>query len=252
MWLTSLHDHHSLSYFFCLLLSLFYYSISLYLIWFLSFLILLDVRLGFSTHTLFLLIRYVHSFIITFRVGILRSATHDVFYALHLMHEGYGIISLGLLSLVSFRFFHPITLAYVTSCVLRPPWGHDFTHCAWRLTHGQYLRLVGDYFLEHDGWGVEVMDYTRAYPFYQWWIFRGDMIYTGAYLAHWCHFLLGWCLTLRHSQFASSLGLWMDYELRDDPTLGHSHFREHFYWRYSHSTRYSVLGHAPFINGWFF
>ena len=28
---------------------------------------------------LFLLIRYVHSFIITFRVGILRSTTHDIF-----------------------------------------------------------------------------------------------------------------------------------------------------------------------------
>ena len=35
--------------------------------------------------------------------------------------RGMGIISLGSLSLVSFRFFHPITLAYVTSHVLRPP-----------------------------------------------------------------------------------------------------------------------------------
>ena len=80
--------------------------------------------------------------------------------------RGMSIISLGLLSLVSFHFFHPKTLAYVMSRVLKPPWDHDFTHCAWRLTHGQYLRLVGDYFLEHDGWGVEVMDSTRAYPFY--------------------------------------------------------------------------------------
>ena len=35
--------------------------------------------------------------------------------------SGIGIISLGSLSLVSFRFFHPITLAYITSHVLRPP-----------------------------------------------------------------------------------------------------------------------------------
>ena len=74
----------------CFLLSLFYSSISLYLIWFLSFLILFDVWLGFCIHTLFLLIQCVHSFIITFCVGILRSMTHDVFYALHLMYEGYG------------------------------------------------------------------------------------------------------------------------------------------------------------------
>ena len=104
-----------------LLLSLFYSSISLYLIWFLSFIILHNVWLGFSIHTLFLLIRYVHPFIITFRVVTPRFATRDVFYTLHLMHEGMGIISLGPLSLVSFRFFHPITLVYVTARVLRPP-----------------------------------------------------------------------------------------------------------------------------------
>ena len=64
---------------FCLLLSLFYSSISLYLIWFISFLILVDVWLGFDIHTLFFLIWCVHSFIITFQVGILRSVTHEVF-----------------------------------------------------------------------------------------------------------------------------------------------------------------------------
>ena len=35
--------------------------------------------------------------------------------------KGMGVILLGLLSLVSFHFFHPKTLAYVTSRVLRPP-----------------------------------------------------------------------------------------------------------------------------------
>ncbi|KAL6340506.1 hypothetical protein AAG906_006171 [Vitis piasezkii] len=40
-------------------------------------------------HTLFLLIRCDHSFTITFRVGTPRSGTHDIFYALHIMHEGF-------------------------------------------------------------------------------------------------------------------------------------------------------------------
>ena len=120
----------------------------------------------------------------------------------------WGIISLGSLSLVSFHFFHPITLAYVTSCVWRPPWGHYFTHCVWQLTRGQYWRLVGDYSLEHDGWGVEVIDYTKAYPSYQWWIFGSAVIYTGAYPPHRWRFLSGWCFMLRHSQFVSSRGLW--------------------------------------------
>ena len=35
--------------------------------------------------------------------------------------RGMGVISLGSLSLVSICFVHPITLAYVTSRVLRPP-----------------------------------------------------------------------------------------------------------------------------------
>ena len=33
--------------------------------------------------------------------------------------------------------------------------------------------------MEYDGWGVELLDYTRAYPSYQWRIFKGDVIYTG-------------------------------------------------------------------------
>ena len=59
------------------------------------------------------------------------------FYALHLVHEGMGLI-IGYLSLVSLHFFHPITLAYVTSCVLRPPWGHEIICILWQ----PLLRLV--------------------------------------------------------------------------------------------------------------
>ena len=109
---------------FCLLLSVSYSSISLYLIWFHHFLILLDVWHGFSIHTLFLLIRCDHSFIIIFRVGTPRSGTHDVFYALHLMHEGYVDYIIGIFE-PSFLLFLPpyyLGLRYVLclKTILRP------------------------------------------------------------------------------------------------------------------------------------
>ena len=51
--------------------------------------------------------------------------------------------------------------------------------------------------------------------------------------------------TLGHTPLIDDNSLW------DDPTLGHNHFRGRFYWRYSHSTRYSALGHTLLIDGWF-
>ena len=63
-------------------------------------------------------------------------------YALHLIHEGMGLI-IGYLSRVSLHFFHPITLAYVTSRVLRPPWDHEIRCYLWqpllRLAFGIWL-----------------------------------------------------------------------------------------------------------------
>ena len=56
----------------------------------------------------------------------MRLSAHIAFYT-----QGYGVLIIGYLSLVSFHFFHPITLAYVTSRVLRPPWGHGIIHCVW-------------------------------------------------------------------------------------------------------------------------
>ena len=56
----------------------------------------------------------------------MRFSTHIAFYT-----WGYGFLSLGILSLVSFHFFHPITLAYISSHILRPPWVYDITHCVW-------------------------------------------------------------------------------------------------------------------------
>ena len=77
---------------------------------FFSFL-LLDVWFGFNVHTLFLLIRCVHSFIITFRVGTPRSETHDVFYALHFMHEGYGDYIIGIFESSFLSFLSPYYLS---------------------------------------------------------------------------------------------------------------------------------------------
>ena len=59
------------------------------------------------------------------------------FYALRLVHKGMGLI-ISYLSLVSLHFFLSITLAYVTSRVLRPPWGHEIKCYLWQ----PLLRLV--------------------------------------------------------------------------------------------------------------
>ena len=47
---------------------------------------------------------------------LMRFSVHIAFYT-----WGYGIFIIGYLSLVSFHFFYPIALAYITSYVLRPP-----------------------------------------------------------------------------------------------------------------------------------
>ena len=85
---------------FCFLLSLFYYSISLYLIWFLSFLIMLDVWFGFNIHTLFLFIWYVIHLLSLFVWGSLGPRL--MMFSMHciscmrgigivsILHEGYG------------------------------------------------------------------------------------------------------------------------------------------------------------------
>ena len=94
------------------------------------------------------------------------------FYALHLVHKGMGLI-IGYLSLVSFHFFHPITLAYFTSRVLRPPWGHEIRCYLWQpllrlvfgiwLIYGRHpissfgrcsLMLGGDLVMDVDDWFI--------------------------------------------------------------------------------------------------
>ena len=68
---------------------------------------------------------------IIFTLGILRSMAHDIFYTCCSLYTRAWVLIIGYLGLVSLHFYHPITLAFVTSWVLRPPWGHDITHCVW-------------------------------------------------------------------------------------------------------------------------
>ena len=68
---------------------------------------------------------YIHldSFFITdiFTLDVLRSMIYETLCTYCILHIRVRILIIGYLSLVSFHFFHPITLAYVTSRVLRPP-----------------------------------------------------------------------------------------------------------------------------------
>ena len=70
-----------------------------------------------------------------------------------------GLI-IGYLSLVSLRCFHPNTLAYVTSRVLRPPWGREIKRYPWQFSLGRayvdwlkysryYVFSYGKYFWKH-------------------------------------------------------------------------------------------------------
>ena len=163
-----------------------------HLILFLSFFILFDVWLGFSIHTLFLLIRCVHSFIITFRVGTPRSGTHDIFYALHLMHKGYMDYIIGIFVPCFLSFLSPyyLGLCYVPrlKTTLRP-WLQTLclTAHTWAI-----LRVSWRLFL-------------RA-----WWMRSYDMIYTGVYpflsvMDFWRWYDLYWGIP--HSSMTISFGM---------------------------------------------
>ena len=62
---------------------------------------------------------------IIFTLGILKSMTHGIYYTCCISYiRAWFFFIIGYLSLVFLHFYHLITLAYVTSHVLRPPWGH--------------------------------------------------------------------------------------------------------------------------------
>ena len=169
-------------------LSLLYSFISLYLIRFISFLIVLDVSLGFSIQTLLFLIRYVHSITITFRVGILRFTTHDVFYALHFMHERYADYIVGIFEPSFFSFLSPyyLSLRYVsclkttlrswlhTLCLTAHTWA--ILEIGWRLFLGVYWMRSWDHGLHWSIPFLSVMDFRRWYDLY-WGIPRSLMTF---------------------------------------------------------------------------
>ena len=122
-------DHHSLFYLFAFFHLYFtppFHSTSSYLILF-SFCLMFDMGSTFTLYScLFDATIHLSSLFVWGPLGpeLMTFSTHCISCM-----RGMGIISLGYLSLVSFRFSHPITLAYVTSRVWRPPWGHYFTLC---------------------------------------------------------------------------------------------------------------------------
>ena len=104
-------DHHSLFYLF----AFFYLSFFSHHTWCLTWV----------QHPHFILTYSIFSFLYHhFREGILRSMIHDVFYTLHLMHEGYGDYIIGIFepSFPSFLSPYYLRLHYVPclKTTLRP------------------------------------------------------------------------------------------------------------------------------------
>ena len=62
--------------------------------------------------------------LIMFTLGTLRAMAHEIFCTCCISYMRAWVLIIGYLSLVSLHFYYPITLAYITSCILRPPWGH--------------------------------------------------------------------------------------------------------------------------------
>ena len=76
-----------------------------------------------------------------FTLGTLGSMTHGIYYTCCISYMRAWVLIIGYLSLVSLRFYHPITLAYVTSRVLRPPWGHGIGYRLLQLLCGQVFEI---------------------------------------------------------------------------------------------------------------
>ena len=173
LWCKLIITHFSISLFFSIFIPLLYFTLRhLISFFFLSFFILLDVWLGFNTHALFLLIQYVHSFIIIFHVRTPRSVTHEVFYASHHIHEGYGdyIIRIFESSFLSFLSHYYLSLRYVLCLKTTPrPWLHTLCLTA----HTWVILEIGGRLLLGAWWMRSYdMIYIVAYPFYQRWIFE--------------------------------------------------------------------------------
>ena len=78
---------------------------------------------------------------IIFTLGILKSTAHGIYYTCCISHMRAWVSDRWVFEPSFPSFLSPITLAYVTSRVLRPPWGHGIR---WRLRQpllGQVLEI---------------------------------------------------------------------------------------------------------------
>ena len=133
-----------------------------------------------------------------------------------------GLI-IGYLSLVFFRFYHLITLAYVTSRVLRPPWGHGIRCRLWQSLLGQVMR---------SGWHLDIvmllllgvaslMCRSNSVVFelpgswVWWWLIWCHLIFYLSYF--WCH---------TGTYPISFGGLWILTDLHDHYHLLYAHWDE--------------------------
>ena len=81
------------------------------------------------THLIISLICFICLLIDTmFTLGTIGSLAHRIYYTCCISYRRAWVLIIRYLGLVSLHFNHLITLAYVTSCVLRPPWGHGIRY----------------------------------------------------------------------------------------------------------------------------
>ena len=66
---------------------------------------------------------------------------HELFYTCYILYMRAWVLIIGYLSLVSFHFYFLISLAYVTSCVLRSHWGHEIRCRLWQPLLGQVFEI---------------------------------------------------------------------------------------------------------------
>ena len=70
-----------------------------------------------------------------------RFMAHELFYTYCILYMRAWVLIIGYLDLVSFHFYYFITLAYVTSRVLRPHWGHGIRCRLWQPLLGQVFEI---------------------------------------------------------------------------------------------------------------
>ena len=136
IWLHSMSDlSWSLLLFMLFVLSLSSFSLLIHYFHFTSYSFLTATHLRFDTLFASSLHITISSFCficllinIIFKLGILRSMAHGIYYTCCISYVGAWVLIIGYLSLVFLHFYYPITLPYVMSRVLRPPWGHDIMH----------------------------------------------------------------------------------------------------------------------------